>query len=186
MEDGGSASGSDDEKAGGYSLVWRSIRTAMGSDSYLLRAYVVAGSLLAAAIGVGFLLALPNWIYQTLAGTGTVTFSRASLLLTAVLLVAPLFAPTYFAARRHRNGTATRRRDVAYGASGFLFVFGLYASLLVSAPPGYRERPPAAIGPVVESLYGLDPAFALLPPVLAALVMVAVDRMPVIPPGGDA
>ncbi|PSQ17013.1 hypothetical protein BRD00_09560 [Halobacteriales archaeon QS_8_69_26] len=170
------ATGGDDGP-GRYSLVWRSVKTALGSDSYLMRSYALVGSLLAAFVVALVALAFPGWVARTLSGGGTATFSRAFLLLSGLLVVAPLLAPLVLAARRHRAGTATPRADLLFAASGYLFVGSLYVALLVSAPPDQRETPPDAIAPAVGFLYGLDPVFAVVPPVLAAALVFAVDRV---------
>lgn len=172
--DGNDATGDD---AGRYSLVWRSVTAALGSDSYLLRSYALVGTLLAAFVTLLVALAFPGWVARTLYGGGTATFSRAFLLLSGLLVVAPLLAPIVLAARRHRAGTATPGSDFLLAASGYLFVGSLYVALLVSAPPGQRETPPALVAPVVEVLYGLDPVLAVVPPVLAAALVFAVDRV---------
>ncbi len=167
---------STDEPEGRYSLIWRSIRTSMGSESRLLRSYAVVGGVLAVLIAVVVVLALPQWVLWSLGGTATVTFSRAFLLVTGLAVLAPLLAPIVVAARRHDRGTATPRGDFLLAASGYLFVLSLYLSLLISAPPGNRDPPPDAIAPVVEALYGLDPVFGLVPPVAGALFVVLVAR----------
>lgn len=172
-----SGSESEDDRTGGYSLVWRSLKVAFGSDSYLLRSYAVVGGLLATLVVVLVALAFPGWVARTLYGGGTATFSRAFLLVSGLLVVAPVLAPVVLAARRHRRGSATRRSDALFALSGYLFAGSLYVALLVSAPPGQREAPPSAVAPVVEFLYGLDPILAVVPPVLAAPLAFLVDRI---------
>jgi multisubunit Na+/H+ antiporter MnhG subunit len=168
--------GSREEGTGRYSVVWRSVRTAWGSESYLLRSYAVVGSLVALFVAVAVVLAFPSWVAGSASGT-TQAFSRAFLLLLGLAVIAPLLAPALFAARRHRGGTATVRRDALYGLSGYLFVLSLYAALLISAPASMREEPPGVIAPAVEFLYGLDPIYAFVPPVLGLAVVVAADRL---------
>lgn len=167
--------GPQEEDTGRYSAVWRSVKVAWGSESYLLQSYAVVGSLVALFVALAVILAFPSWVAGSASGT-TQAFSRAFLLLLGLAVIAPLVAPTIFAARRHRNGTATVRRDALYGLSGYLFVLSLYAALLISAPPSMREEPPAVIAPAVEFLYGLDPVYAFVPPVLGLVVVVAADR----------
>lgn len=169
------ASGDDDP--GRYSLLRRSVARALGSDSYLLRSYAVVATLLGALVVLTVVLALPSWIAATAQASNVNKLSRAFLLLAGGLVVAGLFAPMGYAARRHRRGTATRRRDALFGLSGYLFVASLYLAMLTSAPPRYRDPPPAAIEPIVTALYALDPAYGIAFPALAALVVVAVDRV---------
>jgi hypothetical protein len=172
----GDADPAAEEPTGRYSAVLRAVKEGWHSESYLLRSYAVVGTLVAVLVAVAFLLALPGWIVASLSSTGTVTFSRAFLLLTGVLVVVPLVAPTVLAARRRRKRGSTRRRDALYALSGYGVVLGLYASLLVSAPPDLRDPPPAVVAPVVEFLYSLEPIYGVVPPVVAALGIVVVHR----------
>jgi hypothetical protein len=167
--------GTAEDETGRYSAVWRSLKVAWGSESYLLQSYALVGSLVALFVAVAVILAFPSWVAGSASGT-TQAFSRAFLLLLGLAVIAPLVAPALFAARRHRNGTATVRRDAVYGLSGYLFVLSLYAALLISAPASLREEPPGVIAPAVEFLYGLDPVYAFVPPALGLAVVVAADR----------
>jgi multisubunit Na+/H+ antiporter MnhG subunit len=180
MVEGETANGTDagdaDEESGRYSAVVRSVRTAWGSDSRLLRAYAVVGSLVALFVTIAVILAFPSWVANSASGS-TQAFSRAFLLLLGLVVVAPVIAPMFFATRRHREGTANTRRDARYGLSGFLFVLSLYVALLVSAPASLREEPPPVVGPAIEFLYGLDPVYAFVPPVLGVALIVAADRL---------
>lgn len=162
---------------GRYSLVWRSVRSSLASESRLLRSYAVVGAVLAVLVALGFLLALPQWVVWSLGGSATVTFSRAFLLLTGLAVLASLLTPIVVAGRRHDRDTATPRGDFLLAASGYLFVVSMYLALLISAPPDSRDPPPEAVAPVVEFLYGLDPVYGLVPPVVAAVLVAVTARV---------
>lgn len=151
-------------------------RTFARTDSTLLRSYAVVSAVLGVLFSLLLLLALPVWIFATAGGSELATFSRAFLIVGGVLLLAVLVAPVLAAGRRHARGTASPRADLLLACSGYLFVVSLYAALLISAPPGQRETPPAAIAPAVEFLYALPPAYAVAPPVLAAALVGVVYR----------
>jgi len=173
---GGRTDGDDrrertDDDDGGGSLVVASLRTTLGSESWILRSYGIVGTLLAVFVTLIVALAFPVWVESTLGASQTVTFSRAFLLVSGLLLVAVLLAPMVYAHRRDGDGDRSRRSDALLGASGYLLVGSLYLSLLISAPPGRRGTPPAVLAPLVEFLYGLDPAFAVVPPLAAAVLI---------------
>lgn len=172
LEDGadsGTPETSDDESTDGgrRSVVVASLKAAIRSDSWALKSYAVVGTLAAALVGLIVLLALPVWIQNTLGQSQSVTFSRAFLILSGLVLVAALLSPLLYARRRERTGERSRRSDFLLGVSGYLLVGSLYLSLLISAPPGQRSTPPAVLAPVVELLYGMDPTLAVVPPLVA-------------------
>jgi uncharacterized membrane protein YuzA (DUF378 family) len=138
------------------------------SDSRLFRSYVVLGGLLTAFVVLFFVTALVTLVANTV-GTvgGTFTFVRAFYIVVGLAVVAPLAAPVLLVARRHRRVGGKADYDGALAASGYLFLFSLYLALVISAPPGARSDPPAAIAPLVEFLYGLPPAAGAVPPLVA-------------------
>jgi uncharacterized membrane protein YuzA (DUF378 family) len=138
------------------------------SDSRLFRSYVVLGGLLTAFVVLFFVTALVTLVANTV-GTvgGTFTFVRAFYIVVGLAVVAPLAAPVLLVARRHRRVGGKADYDGALAASGYLFLFSLYLALVISAPPGARSDPPAAIAPLVEFLYGLSPAAGAVPPLVA-------------------
>jgi len=159
------------------SLVFGSFRRTFGeTDSAFLKSYAVVGAVLAALLAVFLLLALPVWIFNTAGQSELATFSRAFLVVGGVLLLVGLAAPVVAADRRRDAGTANHRTDALLAATGYLFVASLYAALLVSAPPGQRETPPALIAPAVEFLYALPAVYAVAPPILAGALIPVVYR----------
>ncbi|MFB6128937.1 MAG: hypothetical protein ABEJ47_04160 [Halorhabdus sp.] len=155
------------------------------TDSRLCRAYVVVGGLVAVLVSGLFVLAVISLIGATI-GTpgGFMTSSRAFYVLVALLVVAPLLAPTLLVARRHRRGDADRRYDRALAASGFLFVLSLYLGLVASMPPSFvldseTVTRPAADGlfaPLVELLYAIPAPAAPVVPAMAAAIMALAHR----------
>jgi hypothetical protein len=167
-DEAGTPAASDEEgRTGRRSVVFASLRAALGSDSWLLTSYAVVGTLAAVLVGVVVALALPVWVENTLGQSQSVTFSRAFLILSGLLLVAALLAPLLYAHRRDRAGNRSRRSDFLLGASGYVLVASLYLSLVISAPPDQRSTPPAAVAPLVEFLYDVDPTLAVVPPLIA-------------------
>ncbi|MFC4450990.1 hypothetical protein [Halorussus aquaticus] len=152
-------------------------RSFAGTDSRLLKSYVVVSALLGALVGVLLLLAIPVWVFNTAGGSELATFSRAFLVVAGVLLLVALAAPVYSAGQRHARGTASARADASLALAGYVFVLSLYVSLLISAPPGQRETPPALVAPAVEFLYSLPATYAVAPPLLAAALILVVHRV---------
>jgi hypothetical protein len=168
--------GSDEEDA--YSGVFGTFPYAFRrSESRLFRSYVALGGLLAGLVSVLFVLALVIAVATTL-GTagGTFTFTRAFVIAVGLAVVFPLVAPVLFVARHHRRVGADARYDAAMAASGYLFVASLYVGLVASIPAEQQAPTSGPLAPVVDALYGLDPLFGLVPPVLAALLVFVVHR----------
>ena len=141
------------------------------SDSRLFRSYVVLGGLVTAFVVLFFITALVTLVANTV-GTvgGTFTFVRAFYIVVGLAVVAPLAAPVLLVARRHRRVGGKDDYDGAVAAGGYLFLFSLYLALVISAPPGARSDPPAAIAPLVEVLYGLAPAAGAVPPLVTVVL----------------
>ena len=165
------------ENAESRSLLVGSFRRAFAeTDSWVLKSYVVVSALLGGLLVVFLLLALPVWIFNTAGGSELATFSRAFLVVGGGLVLVPLVVPVLSAARRHRRATASARADLLLALSGYLFVLSLYLALLVSAPADARETPSALVAPVVEFLYALPPVYALVPPLIAVLLVALTHR----------
>jgi len=172
-----STAASDDQPdySGALGAIPYAFRT---SPSRLFRAYVVVAALFSLVVTLVFVAALVVLLARTVgAAGGTFTFSRAFFVAVGFAVVAPTVAPVLLVARRHRRGQGDARYDAALALSGYVFLVSLYAGLLISAPPGARDPPPDVLEPVVGTLYALPPAFGLVPPVLAIVVMVAVYRV---------
>lgn len=147
------------------------------SESLLFRSYAVLGGVLAALVAFLFGLAFVAMMVTTLgAGGGVFTFSRAFFIVVGLFVVFPLLAPVLLVARRHRRSGSDGQYDAALAGAGYLFVLALYVGLVVSTPASQRETPPELVAPVVTFLYGLDPLYGLVPPILAALLVLAVHR----------
>lgn len=141
------------------------------SESRLLRSYVVLGGLLTAAIAVVFVFSFVGVVASTLgAGGGTFTFARSFVIVVGLLVAVPLMAPVLLVARRHRRSASTLAYDRALAASGYLFGFSLYLTLVVTAPPELRDDPSGALAPVVAWLYGLPTVAGAVPPLVAVAV----------------
>ncbi|MFD1647357.1 hypothetical protein [Haloarchaeobius litoreus] len=168
-----------EQSTGRYSVIRRSVAKGVRSESYLLRAYTVVGVLASAFIALLLVLAIPQWVKWTLGQGELNTFSRAMLPWLAMLLVGPLLAPPFYAARRAGRGDSSRRTDFWLALAGFAFLASLYVMLLVSAPAEYRDPAPDVplLGAFVEFCYALDPVFAFAPPVVGVVVIVAVERL---------
>jgi uncharacterized membrane protein YuzA (DUF378 family) len=149
------------------------------SDSLLFRSYVLVGALAALAVTVLFGAALVVLIAQTAAiEGGSLTLSRAFYVVVGLFVVAPLVAPVLLVARRHRRAEGDDARyDLALSLAGYLFVASLYVGLVVTVPADQQTTPPAAVAPVVEALYALPQLAGIVPPLLAAAVIVLTHRL---------
>jgi hypothetical protein len=160
------------------------------SDSWLFRSYVAVAALVAAVTT----LIVAAGVVVLIAGTatvrgGTFTFSRSLYVVVGLFVVAPVVAPVLLVARRHRRGgaaaaaaagTGADRYDLALGAAGYLFVLALYVGLVVTVPPAQQTPPTgvlAPLAPVVDVLYALPAAYGVVPPLVAAALIVAVHRL---------
>jgi hypothetical protein len=149
------------------------------SGSLLFKLYVVVSALAALfvslLVGLGLVVLIAN---TAGVGGGSLTLSRSFYVVVGLFLVAPMLAPTLFVARRHRRGKARQDRyDVALAFAGFLFLFSLYVGLVITVPPAQQEPVSGALAPVVAFLYALPAAFGLVPPLLAAAVILLAHRV---------
>lgn len=141
------------------------------SCSRLFRSYVLLGGLVTALIAVLFTFAVVGVVAETSgAGGGTFTFARSFVILLGFLVVIPLMAPVILVARRHRRHVPSVAYDRALAVAGYLFLASLYVGLLPTTPPDLRSEPPAALAPVVETLYGLPALAGVVPPLVALAV----------------
>ena len=171
--------------ADGYRGVFGAFPYAFGrSESWLFRSYAAVSALLAVALSLLFGFGLVVLVARTtgVAG-GSLTLSRAFFVLVGLFVVAPVIAPTLLVARRHRrppdrDGENGRRAldDALLGAAGYLFLASLYAGLVISIPPAQQTPPSGPAASAVAFLYGLPQLWGLVPPVMAALLILAVDR----------
>jgi hypothetical protein len=141
------------------------------SESRLLRSYVVLGGLLAGLVALVFTFSLVTAVANTL-GTagGTMTFARSFIIVVGALVVVPLVGPVVLVARRHRRSGSTAAYDRALAASGYLFAFSLYVTLVITAPSELRDNPTGVLGPVVQFLYDLPTVAGGVPPLVALAV----------------
>ncbi|WP_336000599.1 hypothetical protein [Halorientalis halophila] len=183
----GEQDASDDERAyrglfGAFPYAFRV------SDSRLYRSYVVIGGLLATLTALAFAVSVMVQLGNSVGTPGGVfTFSRAFIIFVGALVFAPLVAPVlYFARRRRIQGAGLDGRyDLAMGIAGYAFIFALYVGLVISIPECYNFgdevtcRDPASglFAPVIRVLYALPSITGLVPPTLAGLAIVAVDRL---------
>ncbi|WP_435359539.1 hypothetical protein [Haloarchaeobius sp. DFWS5] len=167
-----------DESVGRYSVVVRSFRNGVRSDSRLLRLYTVISALTAVFVALLLVLAIPQWVKWTLGQGELNTFSRAMLPWIGLLLLGPMLAPPFYAARRVRDERSSPQTDFLLAVAGFFFLLSLYVALLISAPAAYRDPAPATplLGATIQFLYDLPPLAGLVPPVLGALGILGVER----------
>lgn len=151
------------------------IRYSFGAtDSWLMRSYVIVGSVLSTLVAALFAQGLVVILGQTVGVSGgTLTFSRAFVIVVGLMVVGPLLAPMISTARRHRHGTADRRTDAAVAALGYLVAVALYVALVITAPAELREPVDGALAPVIETLYSLPPTAAVAPLGFIALAVLA-------------
>lgn len=147
------------------------------SDSRLFRSYVVVGGLVAAIATFLFAGSVVTILANTFrTGGGTFTFSRTFVVVVALAVVGPILAPVLLVARRHRRDSSTVRYDRALATAGYGFLCAIYLMLVISAPPGLRDEPPAVVAPVVRFLYDLPQLAGLVPLVLGAALIYLAHR----------
>jgi len=147
------------------------------AESRLFRSYAVVGTLVAIVAALAFVVSLMITLSDTLAGSvGTFSFSRAFIIVVGLMVVGPLIAPILSVAYRRRTGGGDAQYEARIGALGYLYIFTLILFLLITAPPEYRDPPSGVFAPLIEALYGLDPAFGFLPPTLVAIAMYLAHR----------
>ncbi|MEM4781849.1 MAG: hypothetical protein QXG03_09860 [Halalkalicoccus sp.] len=147
------------------------------SDSRLYRLYVVLSALLTLLLTILFALSLIVLIAATLGASESITLVRSFFVLVGLVVVAPIVAPVLLVARRHRKrlGSGTTY-DAALALGGFLFVGALYVGLVISVPPDLQEPTGGILGVVVGTLYAVPSVLGVLPPLLAAALLVALHR----------
>lgn len=151
------------------------------SESWLLRSYVALGGLLTLAVSLLFVAAVIGVIAGTTGGRGgSLTLSRSFFAVVGLFVVVPLVAPVLFVARRHRRRergeAADGPYDAALAAAGYLFVGALYVGLVISVPPSQQTAPTGALAPVAATLYALPQVAGVVPPLVAATVILLCHR----------
>jgi hypothetical protein len=122
------------------------------SDSWVLRSYVVASTLVGGFAVVFLLLALFFWL-----GNPAPFGQRALLGVVGIFVLVPLFAPVLVVARRHRRGTGSRRGDAALGVAGYGFVLAVYLALFISDPNPHNVTGPLAAIDALPRRYWVAP-----------------------------
>jgi hypothetical protein len=98
-------------------------------------------------------------------------------MVVGLFIVAPTLAPTLLVARRHRReGRGHRSYDAALALVGYLFLLSVYVGVVITVPPAQQTTPTGALAPLIAVLYGLPQLVGLVPPVVGALLIVAVHR----------
>lgn len=152
------------------------------SDSLLFRTYVALGGLLTVAVSLLFIAAVVGVIAGTTGGRGgSLTLSRSFFAVVGLFVVVPLVAPVLFVARRHRRArergdAVAGPYDAALAAGGYLFVLALYVGLVISVPPAQQTTPTGALAPLIAALYALPQLAGVVPPLLAAAVILLAHR----------
>jgi hypothetical protein len=152
------------------------------SDSHLFRSYVALGGLLAVAVSLLFIAAVVGVIAGTTGGRGgSLTLSRSFFAVVGLFVVGPLMAPVLFVARRHRRArerddAVSGPYDAALAAAGYLFVVSLYVGLVISVPPDQQTTPTGVLAPLIGALYGLPQLAGVVPPLVAAAVILLCHR----------
>ncbi len=147
------------------------------SGSSVYRTYVLVSAALGIVLTLLFTFALIGVIAATLGASETVTLVRSFLVLIALLVIAPIFAPVLLVARRHRTHRGDDPAyDAALAAGGYLFVGALYLGLVISVPSEHQEATTGLLAVVVEALYGLPAVLGVVPPVVAAVAIVLLHR----------
>jgi uncharacterized membrane protein YuzA (DUF378 family) len=149
------------------------------SRSFVFRTYVLVGALASLAVTLLFGAGLVVLVAQTAAlEGGSLTLSRAFYVVVGLFVVAPLVAPVLLVARRHRRAEGNDvRYDFTLSLAGYLFIVSLYVGLVITVPADQQTAPPAAVAPLVETLYALPQLAGVLPPLLAAAVIAVVHRL---------
>lgn len=159
------------------SVLLAAVRDAAGHGrSRVLRAYAVVGGLTAVFVTLLVLLAVPVWVADAGGASATLNLAQGLLFIAGIALVVGLLLPVVLAHRRLPTAGQRPRVEAAYGGFGFALIASVYLALIITAPADAQETPPAAIAPVVDALYTLDPGFGAVPPLVVLLALVAYDR----------
>lgn len=172
----GEGTATEQETGADYGGLLGAIRYAFGAtDSWLMRSYVVVGTLLVAFVALLFVQGVVVLVGRTVGlSGGTLTLSRAFIVVIGLFVVGPLLAPMVSTARRHRHGAGDRRTDAVQATLGYLIALALYVALVITAPPELRDPADGALGPIVETLYALSPTAAVAPLAFVGLAFLAV------------
>lgn len=146
------------------------------SDSRVFRAYAFVAGSLGLLLILLYGMTLTVWFFSTLGQSAIVTISNAFLGVVALFVLGPLFAPVLLVARHHRRGDADAGYDFRMALAGFLFVASLYVGLVISVPPDQQQPVSGLFGSIAEQFYALPQAVGVVAPLLAAMLIFAIDR----------
>lgn len=144
-----------------------------GADSWALRTYALAGTLVAAFAATLVVLAVPGWAAATAGGGALERVAVGFLGLFGLVLVAGAVLPLLLVDRRRRGDRPEHQR--AFGVAGWAYLLSLYLALLASAPPELRSEPAGPIAPAVEAVYALPRVSGVAFPVVAVALVLAVE-----------
>lgn len=148
------------------------------SDSSAFKLYTVVGGLITLGGSLLFVLGIVALLGR-ISGTpaGVLTFLPALYILVWLFTVAPIAAPVLLVARQHRLERGDSSYDRSIALTGFVFIVALYLAAIISTPQGQQETVQSGlVAPLVQFLYGLPRSVGVVPPLLAAAVMVIVHR----------
>jgi len=166
--------------ADGYRGVFGAVPYAIrSSDSWIFRSYALVSALAAALVTLLVVSGVVVLIARTSAARGgLLTLSRSFYMVVGLFIVAPTLAPTLLVARRHRReGRGHRSYDAALALVGYLFLLSVYVGVVITVPPAQQTTPTGALAPLIAFLYGLPQLAGLVPPLVGALLIVAVHRV---------
>lgn len=149
------------------------------SNSSAFKLYTVVGGLLVLGGLLLFVLGIIALLGR-ISGTpaGVLTFLPALYLLVWLFTVAPIAAPILLVARRHRLERGNSRYDRSIALAGFAFIVALYLGAIISTPAGQQATVQSGlIAPLIQFFYGLPRTVGVVPPLLAAAIMVAIHRL---------
>lgn len=148
-------------------------------DSRLFRSYVLVGGLVSLFVALVFLNGLVTLVADT-TGTsgGTFTLSRAFFVVVSLFTVGPLLAPVLVGARRLRRGvTFPAPTQAVVGATGYVYLFALYAGVAVTAPDEYEPAATGVLAPVIDAMNAAPDIWGLALPAAAAVGMLVTFRV---------
>lgn len=149
------------------------------SASHTFKLYTVVGGLITLGGSLLFVLGIIALLGR-ISGTpaGVLTFLPALYLLVWLFTVAPIAAPILLVARKHRLERGNSRYDRSIALAGFAFIVALYLAAIISTPAGQQATVQSGlVAPLVHFLYGLPRSVGVVPPLLAAAIMVVVHRL---------
>lgn len=134
------------------------------SPSWLFRSYVVASGLIGLYIAILLGLALVSWVANPVAFG-----DRALLGVLMIAVLVPVFGPVLIVARRYRRAASTGVVDRWFAVAGYVVLFGFLLALLISDPN--QHIVPGPLGGLLALVDAIPRRFALVPPVIAVLLL---------------